>query len=138
MGTPLSPDAPPQRAPARRPLRFLVVEDDADLSEMTVELLTVFGHTVESASDGPGAFEAAARGNFDVVLLDLSLPGYSGLEVARLLRASLAGACPYIVAMSGYSREEDVARATAAGCDTYLVKPVEFDRLQSLLAARGA
>jgi CheY-like chemotaxis protein len=83
-----------------------------------------------------GALAAALRGDFDVVLLDLSLPGFSGLEVARSLRASPDGARPYIVAMSGYSREEDVARATAAGCDTYLVKPVEFDRLERLLAAR--
>jgi CheY-like chemotaxis protein len=138
MDSPRSPNAPPQRAPNTRALRVLVVEDDADLSEMTVELLTLYGHTVESAADGPGALATATRGDFDVVLLDLSLPGFSGLEVARLLRASPAGARPYIIAMSGYSREEDVARATEAGCDTYLVKPVEFDRLQSLLAARGA
>ncbi len=118
------------------PLRVLVVEDDADLSEMTVELLRLFGHAVESATDGPGALAAALRDDFDVVLLDLSLPGFSGLAVARSLRAAPRGARPYIVAMSGYSREEDVARATAAGCDAYLVKPVEFDRLERLLAAR--
>lgn len=134
MGTPPRPDA----APDARPLRVLVVEDDADLSEMTVELLTLFGHTVESATDGPGALDAATKGDFDVVLLDLSLPGFSGLEVARLLRATPGGAKPYIVAMSGYSREEDMARAIEAGCDAYLVKPVEFDRLQALLTARTA
>ncbi len=131
MGTPTATDAP------SRSLRMLVVEDDADLVEMTTEMLTLLGHNVLSASDGPSAIAAATDGDPDVVLLDLSLPGFSGLEVARMIRESPRGARPLIIAMSGYSRDEDRARAMAAGCDDYLVKPVDFDRLQTLLATRA-
>ncbi len=69
-------------------LRILVVEDDDDLRDLMIALLQQIGHHADGASDGPAALESVQADVFDVLLLDLDLPGLSGLEVARLLVAS--------------------------------------------------
>ena len=67
--------------------RILVVEDDATVRDVVARYLGDAGHRVELAGDGPSGLEAAVRGEPDVVVLDLMLPGLSGLEVCRALRA---------------------------------------------------
>ena len=125
-------------SPAPRPLRVLVVDDNEDVAEMTAEMLKMYGHVALTAPDGPTALAVAASERPDVVLLDLGLPGMHGLEVAETLRATSKGHDPLLIAVSGYGRDEDRARSRAAGCEHHLVKPVDFDRLLALLAARSA
>jgi two-component system CheB/CheR fusion protein len=114
-------------------LHILVVEDDADTAESTAILLCSFGHRVQIASDGPAACQAALSKPPDVVLLDLGLPGMDGYEVARRLQAPSWEKRPFLIAITGYSSEEDRRRSLQAGIDLHLLKPVDPDFLRRLL-----
>ena len=101
-------------------------------------LLGLWGHDVRSAPDGPTAVETAAAHRPHVVLLDISLPGLSGYEVAERLRANPDLAETVLVAMTGYGQAEDKKQTLRAGFTRHLVKPVEPNVLQKLLADLGA
>ena len=94
------------------------------------------GHETRTAFTGPDAIVAAAEFVPDVVLLDIGLPGMDGYEVARQLRAMPATAGTFLVAMTGYGRDEDRALTQEAGFDRHLVKPVDLDILRQLLRER--
>jgi CheY-like chemotaxis protein len=123
-------------------LRVLVVDDNLDAVETLAMLLALWGHDVRSAGDGPTAVETAVAHRPDVVLLDISLPGMNGYEVAERLRARPELAETVLVAMTGHGQAEDKKQTLRAGFSLHLVKPVEPDVLQRLLsdlgAARGA
>ena len=132
--------APPDADDAARPAtpaparRVLVVEDNDDAREMLRNLLHLFGHEVHEACDGASGIEQARRVRPDAALIDIGLPGIDGYEVARRIRADVPGA--RLVALTGYGQPEDRERALAAGFDVHLVKPVDPEQLQRLLAAR--
>ncbi|HEY1228178.1 MAG TPA: response regulator, partial [Ramlibacter sp.] len=88
-------------------------------------LLELDGHRVRVAFDGPQALELASHEAPRVVLLDIGLPGMSGLEVARRMRSKASLAKARIIGMSGYAQAEDRAAAGAAGFDAHLAKPAE-------------
>lgn len=119
-------------------LRVLVVDDSVDAAETLTMLLGLWGHDVRSAPDGPTAVETAAAHRPHVVLLDISLPGLSGYEVAERLRANPDLAETVLVAMTGYGQAEDKKQTLRAGFTRHLVKPVEPNVLQKLLADLGA
>lgn len=119
-------------------LRVLVVDDNHDAVETLAMLLGLWGHDVRLAADGPSAVETAAAHRPDVVLLDISLPGMSGYEVAERLRANPELRETVLVAMTGYGQAEDKKETREAGFTLHLVKPVEPDVLQKLLADLGA
>jgi len=119
-------------------LRVLVVDDNLDAVETLAMLLDLWGHDVRSARDGPTALETAAAHRPDVVLLDISLPGMSGYEVAQELRGKPELARTVLVAMTGYGQVEDKKQTLSAGFTLHLVKPVEPDVLQKLLSDLGA
>jgi CheY-like chemotaxis protein len=114
--------------------RVLVVDDNADAAESLALLLRLSGHQVETAHDGPAALAAARVHRPEVVLLDLGLPGMDGYEVARRLRAETVADDIFLVALTGYGREEDRRRSHAAGFHRHLVKPVAQADLHDLLA----
>ena len=74
---------------------------------------------------------------YDQALVDIGLPAVDGYEVAKNLRASEGGDEVYLVAVSGYGRPEDRARALDAGFDAYVVKPVDEEALRRALGGRG-
>ena len=117
----------------------LVVDDNVDSAMSMAMLLRVVGHEVEVAHDGQGALDQVAKAVPDVVLLDIGLPGMSGLEVARHLRARPDGGRLRLYAMTGYGQEADRERSAAAGFDGHLVKPVQANELLALIdaSARG-
>jgi CheY-like chemotaxis protein len=117
--------------------RVLVVDDNVDAAGMLRALLEGLGHEVEAVHSGIEALAAAERFKPDVVLLDLGMPGMSGHEVARELRRRWTGAEPLIVAVTGWGKPEDRARARDAGVDVHLVKPVEEEELREVLG-RGS
>jgi signal transduction histidine kinase/ActR/RegA family two-component response regulator len=127
-------EAPAQRAaPAtKRPLCVLVVEDNIDARDMLGELLRRLGHTVVLAGSGPEGVERAMDSAPDLALVDLGLPGFDGLEVARRICAQCPKP-PKLVALTGYSALNDESRATEAGFDLHLVKPVSLEALSELL-----
>jgi CheY-like chemotaxis protein len=110
----------------------VVVDDHRDGAESLVELLSLLGHRVQVAHDGPTGIVAVREFRPHVVLLDIGLPGMDGFEVARRLRAD-PDVAAVLVAISGYGRDEDRVTAREAGFDHHYVKPVEFATLRNLL-----
>ena len=121
----------PEKIPSRR---ILVVDDNVDAADSLAMLLRVIGHDVRTAHDGPAALEAARASRPEVVLLDIGLPYMSGLDVARHLRNDLSASELVLVALTGYGQDEDRRRSEEAGFNGHLVKPVDFDALQTLIA----
>jgi PAS domain S-box-containing protein len=121
----------PRDAEASR--KVLVVDDNVDAASSLGMVLRHLGHQVRVVHDGAAALEAVATAPPDVVLLDISMPGMDGLEVARRMRAGVLSAPLRIVAVSGLGQEEDRRRAREAGFDDHVVKPVAVDRLPAIL-----
>jgi CheY-like chemotaxis protein len=113
--------------------RVLVVDDNRDSAESLAALLGMLGHEVDQAYDGPAAL-ATARTRFpDLVLLDIGMPGMSGHEVARQIRAEPALLGTTLIALTGYGSAEDRHESRAAGFDGHLVKPIDFEALQRII-----
>ncbi len=117
--------------------RILVVDDNRDAAESLAMLLRFAGHEVHTAHTGPAALTAAGKFRPGVVLLDLGLPGMDGLEVARRLRRDYSAHEMRLVALTGYGSDEDRRQCHEAGFDDHLLKPVELDALERLLAGAG-
>ena len=115
------------------PLRVLVVDDNVDAARALAQLLTLSGHRVTLAHDGPGALEAAAAQPPQLVLLDIGLPGMDGYSVAARLRAAGHDRAA-LVAVTGYGQDDDLRRSNAAGFERHLVKPIDGAALRKLLA----
>jgi signal transduction histidine kinase len=111
---------------------ILIVEDSRDGRDSLTLLLSLLGHRVAVAEDGPGGVEAAVSLRPDMALIDIGLPGMDGYEVASRVRAAL-GRGVVLVALTGYAQPEDRRRAEQAGFDAHLPKPVDMDRLNALL-----
>ncbi|HET9931504.1 MAG TPA: hybrid sensor histidine kinase/response regulator [Polyangiaceae bacterium] len=117
---PSAPRASPD-AVAVTPRKVLVVDDNEDIRELFVVLLRQAGHEVAYAEDGPHGFAEVLRFKPEIAFVDLGLPGFDGLELARRVRA--AGARVYLIALTGYGQREDKQRTAEAGFDDHLVKP---------------
>ncbi len=125
-------------AKSRAGTRVLIVEDNADSREMLAQRLRLDGCEVAVAADGKQGLEAIRREKFDVALVDIGLPGIDGYEVARQVRGGAGGDGIYLVALTGYGRQEDRAAVLQAGFDEHLVKPVKPSELDRVLLMRRA
>ncbi len=114
-----------------QPRRVLVVDDMRALSVVLSRLLMKLGHEVEIVDSGHSALEAMKRFDADVVFSDISMPGMTGYELAKRLRAEYAGRPLKLVAMTGYGQASDREKALAAGFDEHMVKPVDFKLLKA-------
>jgi len=123
-------------AATTRALRVLIIEDNVDARESLHAVLALDGHEVHEAGDGAQGIEIAERVRPDVVLVDIGLPGLDGYEIARRLRMKQEklGVQWRLIALTGYGQPEDVRRATEAGFDIHLVKPVLPPALQVAMA----
>lgn len=113
--------------------RVLVVDDNRDGAESLARLLRRLGYEVAAEYDGLTALERAKHFEPDVVLLDLGMPKVDGFQVCERLRAHTWKRRPCIIALTGWGRENDLARTKNAGFDAHLVKPVSPDVLIELL-----
>src|SRR5438093_7225778 len=118
-------------------LRILLIDDSRDMVETMKILLEQFGHEVQTACNAAAGVEAARQFRPAVVLCDLGLPGADGCAVAVALRADPLTAASRLIALSGYSHEADRRRASEAGFDLHITKPVDPDELQRLLVERA-
>lgn len=122
-----------------RSVRVLVVEDDARMADMLRRGLAEEGFGVDVARTGPDAVWRAGETDYDVILLDVVLPGMDGVEVCRRLRA--AGRWAPILMLTARTDIDDRVSGLDAGADDYLSKPFRFSELQARIRAllrRGA
>lgn len=108
---------------------ILLVEDNADTQAIYRVILEHYGHEVLQAWNGEDGVRLAREALPDLVFMDISIPLLDGREATRRLKADPATAHIPIVAITAHAMDEDRARAAEAGCDTYLVKPVEPKRV---------
>jgi signal transduction histidine kinase len=120
-----------KQAAARR--RVLIADDNVDAAEGLRHFLEARDQEVAVVHDGAAAERVLSGSEFEVILLDISLPGMDGLEVARRVRARAAQRRPLIIAITGLGRDEDRQRSIAAGFDHHLIKPIDPARLTALL-----
>jgi signal transduction histidine kinase len=119
-------------APARR--RILIIEDNLDAAETTKMLLEREGHDVRTAYTGADGLEAARQFMPQVILCDIGLPGVDGYQVARTMRRDQGFGTPFIVALTGYGRDQDRRLAQEAGFDMHLTKPIDMSSLRAALS----
>ncbi len=112
----------------------LIVEDHRDIAEMVCDYLEQQGYLVDYAADGPSGLNLAADNDYDVIVLDLMLPGLDGLEVCRRLRNEKRRDTPLLM-LTARDTLEDKIDGLDAGADDYLVKPFELRELDARLRA---
>jgi two-component system, cell cycle response regulator DivK len=111
----------------------LVVEDEDNCLFALRDILSTKGYLVLEAWDGKQAIEVAEAENLDLILLDLQLPRLNGLSVIHRLRENMNLENLPIVIMTGHEPEKYQGSAIAAGCDDFLLKPIDLDRLDAVL-----
>jgi DNA-binding response OmpR family regulator len=114
-------------------MRILIVEDDRRLARQVKKGLDEHGHIVSVATDGTEGLDAAQYGGFDVLVLDVMLPGLDGFSIVRRLRA--AGNGTPILLLTARDAAEDIVTGLDAGADDYLTKPFSFKILLARLRA---
>ena len=135
---PASPaaDAVADGAATIRQLRILLAEDNLVNQRLAVRVLERMGHAVDVVEDGHGALRAIADRRFDLVFMDVQMPGMDGFEATQTIRAretDRGGRVP-IVAMTAHAMKGDRERCLAAGMDDYLTKPFDAAGLRRVLA----
>ncbi|HET7273711.1 MAG TPA: response regulator transcription factor [Longimicrobiaceae bacterium] len=114
-------------------MHILVVEDSRRISAFLVKGLSEEGYTVTPVADGDDGFELAREGQFDAAIVDVMLPGRTGIEMIRDLRAE--GVDLPIILLTARDKVEDRISGLDAGADDYLVKPFDFTELTARIRA---
>jgi two-component system cell cycle response regulator DivK len=114
---------------------ILLVEDNEMNRDMLSRRLQRKGYTVDLAVDGPEGIAKATTEQYDLVLMDMSLPEIDGWEATRRIRATDGGRTVPIIALTAHAMHGDREKALAAGCNDYDTKPVELERLLGKMSA---
>ncbi|CAB4611222.1 unannotated protein [freshwater metagenome] len=110
-------------------MRILVVDDEVELAEAVARGLRREGYAVDVANDGPEALSKALINGYDLVCLDITMPGMDGREVCRTIRAASLEAQPRILMLTARDGLDDRVAGLDDGADDYLVKPFAFPEL---------
>ncbi len=116
-------------------MNILLVEDEPDLAGQLVRAMEGVGHSVRTADSGPSALEAVTGMRFDLVVLDVNLPGFDGFEVLARIRA--AGLPVRVLMLTARSEVGDRVAGLKAGADDYLTKPFALEELLARIDALG-
>ena len=111
----------------------LIADDNRDGAESMAMLLELSGHQIYLAHTGPEAVAKATQHRPDVAILDIGMPGLSGYEVAKRIRAEAWGSRLILIAMTGWGQEDDKRKAKEAGFDHHVTKPVDPSILEQLI-----
>ncbi len=119
----------------RQSLHVLVVDDSPTSRFLMTRMLEQRGHSTESACDGNEAVDMFERDQFDVILMDIMMPGVDGFETSHIIREKDVGSIrrPVVIGVSAFADEENTARGHSAGMDAMLEKPLRPDALFSLI-----
>ena len=115
-------------------LRVLIVDDQRDVADAVALLISAMGHEASAVYDGQAAIDASHASPPDVMLVDVGMPGMTGYDLAHVVKDSPDLSRIYLIALTGYGREEDRARARQAGFHMHLTKPVGESRLREVLS----
>jgi two-component system cell cycle response regulator DivK len=115
--------------------RILYVEDDDMSRDVISTRLTRSGYAVVAVEEGQKALDAVSTESFDLIILDMSMPGLSGWETARKLKASPATASIPLLALSAHTMSTDRKKAIESGCSDFDSKPVNLPRLLGKIEA---
>ena len=122
-------DAPGHDAEASRPLTILLVDDNLDALEVLADCLRMEQCRVHTAQSGEEALDLLERESVDAAIFDIGLPGMTGYELARRVRADPRSARVALIALTGYGQETDKQHATEAGFDAHYSKPAPLDSM---------
>jgi two-component system response regulator RegX3 len=111
----------------QRKLRLLIVEDEEAIRAGLVDVLVYHGYEVEFAADGPTGLGMALSGRFDLVLLDVMLPGMDGFEICNRIRAQDRD--QPVIMLTAKSTDEDIIQGLSLGADDYVAKPFSVAQL---------
>jgi len=135
---PCAPEPPQEHPRATRGRTVLVVDDNVDAADMLALALRLLGHDAVVAHDGPQALSlVGTRSDWDAFILDIGMPGITGLELAGQLRDRIGERPVRFIALTGYGQAQDQASSRAAGFDHHMVKPADIDELQRQLELAG-
>jgi DNA-binding response OmpR family regulator len=115
-------------------MRLLIIEDNADIAANLAGYLGPLGHALDFAENGYGGLALIAQNEYDVVVLDLGLPGLDGLTLCRKIRTELGKATPVLM-LTARDTVEDKIAGFESGTDDYLVKPFSLPELEARLKA---
>lgn len=113
--------------------RILVVDDDRDAADALVRLLNTFHFEAKAVYDGSQAIEQAAAFLPDMALIDIGMPDLNGYETVAQIRQQRGSEHVILVAVTGWTREEDKKRAYECGFDLHVSKPMSAETLKELL-----
>jgi two-component system phosphate regulon response regulator PhoB len=119
-------------------MKVLVVEDDLDIQELVISLLSRAGYDVLAESNGDAGLAAALTQQPDLVILDWMMPGLSGVEVCRAMRADPRAKTIAVLMLTSKAQETDIDQAFTVGADDYMVKPFRGRELVSRVNALTA
>jgi CheY-like chemotaxis protein len=118
----------------RQPMRILLVEDHEDTNRSLTNLLRRRGYHVQSALNLESALKLSADNEFDVLISDLALPDGSGIDLMRKLSSKSL----FAIALTGFGMEQDIRKSKEAGFHHHLVKPIDLNKLDSLIQEGAA
>lgn len=113
--------------------KVIIIEDDSDINELIAYNLRKEGFEVSSVHDGSEAQEVLQREHFDIVILDIMLPGIDGFELCRQLKEKQTSSRTFIVVVSAKSNTQDKLYAHILGVDYYLTKPFSIKVLNAIM-----
>lgn len=117
----------------RKKINVLMVDDEKEFLDSLAERLGTRDFNVSTATEGEPAIKAAKKGNFDVAILDLKLPGMDGMELLQILKKKHKFL--EVIILTGYGKIDSAVEATKLGAYSYLEKPFDFEKLLEVLGA---
>jgi len=114
--------------------KILIVEDDPMNMELFRDLLVVLGYSIYEATDAREALEQASENKFDLILMDIQLPGMDGLTATKIIKKESENKDTPIVALTAYAMKGDKERIEGAGCDGYITKPINTKKFAETVA----